>query len=243
MASMPDPIFADPRLADVYDIVDSDRSDLPVYAALADELGATSVVDIGCGTGTFACMLAARGMRVVGVDPAAASLAVARRKPGAAGVRWVVGDARAAPPVGADLATMTGNVAQVFLTDEAWASTLGAARAALRPGGWLVFEARDPARAAWAGWNRRDTLRELGLPGGGRLTAWIDLLAVDLPFVSFRHTFAFRPGETLTSDSTLRFRGRAELATSLAAAGFAVQGVRDAPDRPGSEFVFLARRP
>jgi hypothetical protein len=49
-------------------------------------------------------------------------------------------------------------------------------------------------------------------------------------------------GAVLTSDSTLRFRGRDELANSLAAAGLVVDDVRDAPDRPGREFVFVARR-
>ncbi len=44
--------------------------------------GTVSVLDVGCGTGTLACLLAARGLEVVAVDPAA-SLAVARRKPGA----------------------------------------------------------------------------------------------------------------------------------------------------------------
>ena len=42
--------------------------------------------------------------------------------------------------------------------------------------------------------------------------------------------------------STLRFRTRAEVEASLVAAGFAVADVRDAPDRPGRELVFLARR-
>jgi hypothetical protein len=60
--------------------------------------------------------------------------------------------------------------------------------------------------------------------------------------VSFRSTFTFSDGEVLTSDSTLRFRGRDEVAGSLEAAGFAVAEVRDAPDRPGREFVFIARR-
>jgi hypothetical protein len=47
----------------------------------------------------------------------------------------------------------------------------------------------------------------------------------------------------LTSDSTLRFRERAELAASLASAGLVVDEIRDAPDRPGLEFVFIAHRP
>jgi SAM-dependent methyltransferase len=78
-----DALFAEPRLAELYDPLDPDRSDLDAYAAMAREFGAVTVVDIGCGTGTFACLLASAGLDVTAVDPAAASLAVARRKPGA----------------------------------------------------------------------------------------------------------------------------------------------------------------
>ena len=51
------------------------------------------------------------------VDPAEASLAVARTKPGAERVRWLHGYATDLPPLQVDLATMTGNVAQIFVTD------------------------------------------------------------------------------------------------------------------------------
>jgi SAM-dependent methyltransferase len=112
-----DALFEEARLAAIYDAIDDDRSDLNVYAALADALGAHVVLDVGCGTGTFACMLAAEGKKVIGIDPAAASLDVARRKPAAGRVRWLEGEATGLPPVRADLVTMTGNVAQVFLTD------------------------------------------------------------------------------------------------------------------------------
>jgi SAM-dependent methyltransferase len=241
---VPDAIFAERRLAELYDPLDPDRSDLDVYAAMAGEFGARSVLDIGCGTGTLACLLAGRGLEVTGIDPASASLEVARRKPGADRVRWVHTDAASLPPLQADLAVMTGNVAQVFVADEEWAAALRAAREALRPAGRLVFESRDPARKAWLEWTRDQTYRRVAIPGTGFVQTWIDLTASGQDLVSFQGTVVFeRDGTVLTSDSTLRFRSRAELAGSLAVAGLAVEEVRDAPDRPGREFVFIAHRP
>jgi O-methyltransferase involved in polyketide biosynthesis len=104
---------------------------------------------------------------------------------------------------------MTGNVAQVFLTDDEWEQTLRGIGAALRPGGHLAFETRRP---------------EYGSGRSGRQTP---------PRSSWTS-----PG--LTSDSTLRFRGHEEVESSLAACGYRVAEVRDAPDRPGREFVFIA---
>jgi SAM-dependent methyltransferase len=238
-----DAIFEEPRLAEIYDPMDPDRSDLDAYVALAEEFGARSVLDIGCGTGTFACLLAGRGVEVTGVDPAGASLAVARAKPGADQVRWIHGDATMLPPLQVDLATMTANVAQVFLTDEEWETTLRCAHAALRPGGHLVFETRDPRREAWRAWNREESATRADIPGVGPVESWVEVTDVSGQLVSFRGTCVFeKDGAVLTSDSTLRFRGRDEVARSLLAAGFAVTEVRDAPDRPGREFVFVAAR-
>ena len=62
--------------------------------------------------------------------------------------------------------------------------------------------------------------------------------------VTFRSTIAFRRDDiVLESVSTLRFRNRPEVEASLVTEGFEVADVRDAPYRPGLEFVFLARRP
>ncbi len=239
---MPDAIFAEPRLAEIYDHVDSDRSDLDAYLAMAEEFGAQSVLDLGCGTGTFACLLAGRDKVVTGIDPAVASVEVARRKPLAERVRWLIGDAGSLPPLQEDLVTMTGNVAQVFVTDDDWTATLLAVRSVLRPGGRLVFETRDPARRAWTGWTREQTFRRVEIPRVGAVQTWEDLTGIDLPLLSFRTTFFFEAdGATLTSSSTLRFSNREEITSSLQAAGFVVEDVRDAPDRPGLEFVFVAR--
>jgi SAM-dependent methyltransferase len=241
---MPDAIFADPRLAAIYDPLDPDRSDLDVYGAMVAEFGVRRVLDVGCGTGTFACLLAGRGVEVTGVDPASASLAVARAKPGAHTVHWLHGDATTLPPLQVDLAIMTGNVAQVFVTDDEWSATLDGARAALRPGARLVFETRDPARQAWLGWNRAQSFTRRHIDGAGVVQSWHELTEVSGQLVSFRSIIVFETDETvLTSTSTLRFRDRDDIAASLAAHGYHLDEVRDAPDRPGLEFVFLARRP
>src|SRR5262245_66646642 len=128
---MADAAFEHPRLAAIYDPLDPDRSDLDAYLAMAEEFGARSVLDIGCGTGVFALLLAERGITVTGIDPARASVDVARAKPGAERVRWLDGDAGDLPPMQIDLVTMTGNVAQANADPQAWRRPLrGAAGAA-----------------------------------------------------------------------------------------------------------------
>ena len=239
---MPDAAFDDPRLAPLYDVLDPDRSDLEVYADLVTELGGRSVLDVGCGTGSFAVMLAARGLAVTGVDPAAASLDVARAKPLADHVTWVHGDATSLPPMQVDVATMTANVAQVFLSDVDWDATLRGVRAALRPGGHLVFETRVPERRSWESWGGSPSTTEV--PGLGPVTEWYVVTRVreDPLLVTFDAHNLFPDGEDIVSTSTLRFRSREELDASLHGAGFEVMDVRDAPDRPGGEWVYVARR-
>ena len=248
---MPDAIFAHPRLAWVYDAFDGPRDDLAAYLAIAAELRADRVLDFGCGTGSLAILLAGTGRTVVGVDPAAASLEVASSKDGSAAVTWIHGEVGQIPAVAADLALMTGNVAQVFVTDADWAQAVAAIGAALRPRGYLVFETRRPERRAWEEWAADTGPVTLDVPGCGRVEQRREVTAVHLPLVSFRYTYTFLAGRSdrgaaggavITSDSTLRFRDRDELESSLAAQGYRVMDVRDAPDRPGREFVFITER-
>lgn len=237
----PDPAFADPRLAVLYDVFDSDRSDLDAYVAIAEELAAETVVDVGCGTGSLAVRLAELGKTVVGVDPAGASLDVARLKPSADRVRWVHGDATdlVSLGLGADLAVMTGNVAQVFVSDEDWTRTLSALRDCLRPGGWFAFETRRPEARAWERWDVAPTA--VTTPAGAAVTVSRTVTEVALPLVTFESTTTL-DGVVVPSISTLRFRGETEVRQDLDTHGFETVEVRHAPDRPGKEFVFLARR-
>lgn len=235
----PDAEFADPRQAALYDLLDHDRRDLEAYVAIAQDVGASRVVDLGCGTGCLALLLADNGMHVMGIDPAAASIDVGRNKTGAERVTWVVGDATALDPgTRADLVVMTGNVAQVFVSDEDWHSTLAAIAGALRAGGWLVFETRRPEARAWDAWDLAPT--DVTLPDGRRARVSRSVINVDLPLVTFEGTTVVGD-EALHSRSTLRFREHGEVATGLREHGFSLVEVRQAADRPGKEFVFLAR--
>lgn len=230
--------FDDPRVADLYDLFDSDRSDLDVYAAIVVELGAQRVLDLGCGTGTLAIMLAGRGLSVVGLDPAVAMLDAARRKPGAERVRWICGDATSPEleSTEVDLVTMTGNAAQAIVSDEDWRATLTAVHDVLTPGGHFVFETRKPSARAWEGWNRDQSYARVE-----GFESWEEVTSVDLPLVSFNSTTVFPDGTRHVATSMLRFRERAEIEADLATHGFSVAEIRDAPDRPGREHVFFAR--
>ncbi len=239
---VPDDLFAVPRLARVYDDLDGPRDDLDHYHAIVDEFSGRSVLDIGCGTGTFACQLVRRGLHCTGLDPAAASLAMARSKPDAERVQWIQTEATAIPTMSADVATMTGNVAQVFLDDDEWCRVVSSARHALRAGGLFVFETRETSARSWERWTREATFSIYNTIAEGRIEHWAELTQVALPLVSFTLHYLFESdGTLLTSQSTLRFRSNAEIERSLTAGGFRIIDIRDAPDRPGLENVFLAR--
>ncbi|SAK49860.1 methyltransferase type 12 [Caballeronia hypogeia] len=217
-------LYHDPRLVALYDALNPFAPDTSFYIALADS--ARHVVDLGCGTGMLACELARRGHRVTGIDPSREMLRVARARPDADRVTWVEGDAQALPFVGAaDLLLMTGHVAQVFPDDDALLATLKAARRALRRGGVIAFESRNPAARAWENWTRERSTRRIEAPDGTMVEVWQERHAEPDPGTSGRVAFTtryrFAEGETLEAASELRFRTRDELTRLLHAAGFA----------------------
>jgi SAM-dependent methyltransferase len=241
---MADARYEMPRLVELYDFQYANDSALATYVAMVAEFGGREVLDIGCGTGTFACLLAERGYSVIGLEPALASLEIARRKPYADRVRWVHGTIDALGDLQADLATLTGNTVQYFLTDTEWSAALAVIRRSLRPGGRLVFETRDPDRYPWQEWDRAHTYATKAIPGIGTVATWHEIMHVSGDLITYRSSYEFESdGAVLTSDSTLRFRDRRTVEESLKDAGFTVAEVRVAPDRPGRELVFIAIRP
>jgi SAM-dependent methyltransferase len=227
--------------------VNTRGADTDFYVGLAADLDARTILDLGCGTGLLTRELASDGRLVIGVDPSPAMLAYARRQPGADRVQWVEGDAGALGTPAADLAIMTGNVAQVFLDDAEWATTLRAIHAALRSGGRLAFESRNPDDQAWERWNRESTYERIESPHGP-MECWLELVSVGDGRVRFEgHNIFTATGEVVVASSELRFRSRAELIDSLIDAGFAVEHVYGDWDRgpvAGTSriMVFIARR-
>jgi len=228
------------RIAALYDPLESDRTDLDAYLDIVQEFGARRVLDLGCGTGTFALMLVNKGIRVVGVDPDEYAVDIARHKPDANAVEWIVGDAAGLPPLGVAMVTMTANVAQHFVTDADWTAALAGIRTALLPGGYLVFESRRPEARAWDEWTPEHTAVEGEVDEIGHVEIWQEVLDVTDRRVAFRTSYQLED-KLVAVDTTLRWRTEQELRLSLAAAGFETIDVRDAPDRPGREYVFIAR--
>ncbi len=169
--------FNDPRLVVVYDAAYGWARDDDFFLSVAGETPAVRVLDLGCGTGRLALGLSAGGHTVTGVDPAAASLAAARAKPGAERVTWIEGTSQVLPDAAFDAAVMTSHVAQFMVTDDEWRRTLADLGRALVPGGRLAFDSRDPRARKWEDWNPAASLRQITLTGGGIVKVWTEVTA------------------------------------------------------------------
>jgi SAM-dependent methyltransferase len=99
---------------------------------------AREVLELGCGTGLHAALLARRGYRVTGLDRSAAMLARARP---ARGVRLLRGDLRSARLEGAfDAVVSLFHVFSYLSGPRELRAALRTAARHLRPGGVLVFD-------------------------------------------------------------------------------------------------------
>ncbi len=239
--------YVEPRLVDLYDIENPRGADTDFYVQLAAELDARHILDLGCGTGLFTRELAINGRQVVGIDPASAMLAVARRQPGAERVQWIEGDSKALGTPGADLLIMTSHVAQVFLDDAAWDATLRDIYNALCPGGRLAFESRNPDYQGWKQWTREDSFVRYPSPHG-IMETWVEVVSEDDGRIRFEgHNVFTATGEKMIVNSELRFRSQTEITDSLHNAGFAIEQLYGDWNRApflstSPEMIFIAQR-
>jgi SAM-dependent methyltransferase len=205
-----------------YDELNPDDDDYRCYTALAIEIGAQRVLDLGCGTGRLARLIAAQGIHVVGIDPDPDMLRVASSKPTIGHIDWRRGYSDNADPNSADLVVMSGHVAQVFTDDDAWSRVLADLRRALIPGGTLAFETRNPGHRKWQQWTRGQTLRTL-TTRTGPVEFWHETIKVELPRVTYEtHTRDLTSGEETCSRNVLAFRDKGTVRSSLLAAGFEI---------------------
>jgi SAM-dependent methyltransferase len=216
--------YEDPVLAGLYDALNPWGPGDDYYLELV--MAARSALDLGCGTGQLLKGAAADGHSglLVGVDPAAAMLAVAAGDAGP--VAWLQGDAQTVH-VGQlfELVTMTGHAFQELLTDDDVRKVLSNVRRHLEPEGRFAFETRNPAAKAWQRWIPEHSRRRVETPRGESVEVEHELeRAIDPDLVQFTSSCRFAGGETLVSRSTLRFIDPDRLRTLLEDAGFRING-------------------
>jgi SAM-dependent methyltransferase len=214
---MVDRVFAEPRLAELYDVLHpwAGRGDFGFYLPLVMSAGA--VLDVGCGTGELLRRARQEGHtgRLCGLDPADAMLDQARIR---SDIEWVVGDlASVAWNHEFDLIVMSGHAFQVFVSDDEIRASLGAVHAALADGGRFAFETRNPLARSWEQWHPGNAVEVACAAGTVRMAHQVE--SVDGDLVSFVTTFTCTGWEQpQLSHSTLRFLDVASLAAFLSEA-------------------------
>jgi len=238
-----DRLYDDRELVQFYDLENGWGADFDFCARLAAE--ARSVLDLGCGTGQLAAALSAT-CEVVGVDPAAAMLAVARRRPGGDKATWVAADARDVR-LGRrfDLVLLTGHAFQKFLTPEDQRAVLSTIARHLTPRGRFLFDSRNPGAEAWREWTPERSRRDLTHPTLGSVEAWNDA-AHDAAsgIVAYEtHYRIVATGKHLAAASRIRFTPKEELESLIAEAGLHVTrwlgDWQESPWTPTSKEIIL----
>jgi len=216
--------FSDPRLSSLYDILNPFSDDTKFYIEFTEKYPKSTIIDIGCGTGLLTCELAKLGHKMIGVEPEKSMLEIARHKQYGSEVQWIEGDASKLGSLNADLVIMSGHVAQVFIDDKDWKETLSAAYKALRAGGTLVFDSRNPLLKPWTGWTPENSMREVVHPELGNVTVWSKFLDMTDNRVQYEMHYVFETtGEDLVSVNNLVFRSKEQITESLRDIGFSVE--------------------
>jgi SAM-dependent methyltransferase len=236
-------MYSDDEAAALYDVLNPWGSSEDFYLALV--MNATSVLDVGCGTGQLLHRARQAGHtgRLCGIDPDRAMLGVARRH---TDIEWVAGTAASMAWNGEfDLVTMTGHAFQFLIGDDDLRASLAAIRRALADGGRFAFETRNPLARAWEGWNPQNPIDVVD-PSGRPLRISYQVESVAGDVVTLTETTSDPDGTPLRVDRAgLRFLDVGTLARFLADAGFAIEAqyggwFREPLDSASPEIVTVA---
>ncbi len=242
---MPDNHYENSKLAEIYDLDSPWSIDREFYLSLAGD-GSKSILDLGCGTGLLCNAYAERNHDVTGVDPSAAMLEVARKKPFGDRIEWVQSFAQDfSADKQFDLIIMTGHAFQVLLEEADVQSTLAVMRTHLKRSGSIVFESRNPAIDWSREWNYDMVLE---LPSGISVRESRRLLSFKNARMSFELVYEF-PDETLRSDSELLFLTKEQIEKHMREAGLRIHDLQGDWDgspfnkQKSQEMIFTARLP
>jgi SAM-dependent methyltransferase len=239
------------ELAVLYDDENGWDSSADFYRDLAQRIGAKSLLDLGCGTGTVTRgIVRAIGGSGVGVDPAAPMLDVARRNTTDEAIEWIVGDGREIR-LGRqfDLIIMTGHAFQAFLTEADQIALFRTVAAHLAPEGRFAFDSRNPAAREWLEWRMAGSKRMVETRAYGAVEIWNEAaMGEDNILDVEEHYRVVSSGKRLRSDFRLRFSAPEELWDGMMAAGLAVEHCYGDWDRiaftpEAREIILVARHP
>lgn len=215
-----------------------------IESALAPPPGG-AVLDLACGYGRHAIVMAERGYGVTGVDFNPRYLEIAREEARRAGiaVRWVVGDMRTLPFVNEFRAVYSYFTSFGYFTDEENEAALRCVAAALEPGGRFLI---DLANRDWLLTHPQQ--RTWTPRGDGALLMEEVSLELRTSRVTSRQTL-IEPegGPRVAKEFELRAYTCAELTTLLARQGLGVREVWGGADRSAystesRRLVLLAER-
>lgn len=225
------------------------------FINFASEIQAKVIVDIGCGTGLLTKALVEKCFKLIGIEPAKPMLEIAKKSFSSDKVELIQGLAKDLTSYQADMAIMTGHVAQFHLTDEDWEEALEGVFRALKKGGYFVFESRNPdihfwesgkAQASWQ--SSKDTPNIIKDSVYGEIKTWLEFISFENNKLEYKIYYYFvAQKETVVSHDILRFRTQKELSVSLQKKGFKIINVYGFWDKSpitkdSPEFVFVVQK-
>ena len=216
MKRLPGSVFSDADLAAFYDVHERDRADHAYCRALAQPHN--SVLDLGCGTGTFALSLA-HTHDLCAVDPAQAMLDIAQSQSEAHRITWINQDALSLSLDRTfDLIVLTGHSFQVFLTTAQQNQLLQTIKTHLSPDGQFIFDTRNPDFPGKKTRTKDETLCRITSPQHGEVAHWnISTYDQTTQILSYSNSYKVLDTKlTYTGFDQIRYTPQSNIETMLA---------------------------